>query len=443
MWSMRHCAEPARFVGLESNMKQTPVFTVLVFLFFVPSVSAEDWPQWRGPTRDGTWTEQGVLKAFTPEGLKIGWRRPVGSGFSSPIVAQGRVFLTDVDVHGPKTQERVACFEAASGKPLWIYSYDADYGRPDPKQTTAGPVPTPIYHSGKVYSIGKTELICLDAAAGKLLWKKSLEKEYQAQPSLTYASPLIEGNLLVIYAGRFSGDSTECVIAIDKDSGKTAWRALKDYAAMSSPIVVSAAGKRQLIVWSQQAVTSLDSATGNVYWREATRPVNQSSAVATPIVQRDMLLIGGLMMKLDAAKPIAAVLWPSSPAPSRRNYSMTSSPMLRGDYVYSARTTGHLVCVSATTGRELWRTDKVTDLGTGASIHLTPNGDQTFLYTDRGDLILANLTGKEYQEKCRAHILEPTQPYEGRKFAWAPPAYADRCIFARSDKELVCASLAE
>jgi outer membrane protein assembly factor BamB len=231
------------------------------------------------------------------------------------------------------------------------------------------------------------------------------------------------------------------VIAIDKDSGKTASRALKDYAAMSSPIVVSAAGKRQLIVWSQQAVTSLDPATGNVYWRETTRPVNQSSAVATPVVQGDMLLIGGLMMKLDEAKPTAAVLWPSSPAPSRRNYNMTSSPMLRGNCVYSARTTGHLVCV--TTGRELWRTDRVTDLGTGASIHLTPNGDRTFLYTDRGDLILADLTGKEYKEKCRAHILEPTHPYEGRKFAWAPPAYADRCIFVRSDKELVCASLAE
>jgi outer membrane protein assembly factor BamB len=424
-------------------MIQTPVFAVVVYLFFVASVCAEDWPQWRGPTRDGAYTEQGVRKAFPPEGLKIGWRRPVGSGFSSPIVAQGRVFLTDVDLHGPKTRERVACFEAASGKPLWIYAYDADYGRADPKQMTAGPVPTPIYHAGKVYSVGKTELICLDAAGGKLLWKKALEKEYQAQPSLTYASPLIEGNLLVIYAGRFSGDATECVIAIDKDSGKTAWRALKDYAAMSSPIVVSAAGKRQLIVWSQQAVTSFEAATGHVCWREATRPVNQSSAVATPVVQGDMLLIGGLMMKLDETKPAAAVLWPSSPAPSRRNYSMTSSPMLRGDYVFSARTTGHLVCVSAASGRELWRTDRVTDLGTGASIHLTPNGDQTFLYTDRGDLILANLSGKGYKEKSRAHILEPTSPYEGRKFAWAPPAYADRCIFARSDKELVCASLAE
>jgi outer membrane protein assembly factor BamB len=429
--------------AVESKMIRTPLFAVLVVLFLVPSVRAEDWPQWRGPTRDGAWTEHGVLKAFPREGLKIRWRRPVGPGFSSPIVAQGRVFLTDVDLYGLKTQERIACFDATSGKPLWIYSYDADYGRPDPKLTTGGPVPTPIYDAGKVYSIGKTELICLDAEGAKLRWKKSLEKEYQAQPSLTYASPLIEGNLLVIYAGRFSGDATECLIAIDKDSGKTAWRALKDYAAMSSPIVVSAASKRQLIVWSQQAVTSFDPPTGHVWWREATRPVNQSSAVATPVVQGGRLLIGGLMMKLDEAKPAAVVLWPTSPAPSRRNYSMTSSPMLQSDYVYSARTTGHFVCISAATGKELWRTDKVTNLTSGACIHLTPNGDQTFLYTDRGDLILANLGGKGYEEKCRAHVLEPTYPYEGLKFAWAAPAYADRCIFARSDKELVCASLAQ
>lgn len=106
---------------------------------------------------------------------------------------------------------------------------------------------------------------------------------------------MIEGNLLVIYAGRFSGDATERVIAIDENSGKTAWRALKDYAAMSSPIVVGAAGKRRLIVWSRQAVTSLEAATGPVYWREVTRPVNQSLAVATPVARGDMLLIGGFL----------------------------------------------------------------------------------------------------------------------------------------------------
>ena len=341
------------------------------------------------------------------------------------------------------TKERVLCFDAASGKPLWTYSYDAQYPEPGPGEFTQAPVPTPICRDGKVYTIGKTDLVCLEATGGKLLWKKALDQEYQAQAFLTYASPLVEGNLLIIFAGRFIGDATACVIAIDKDSGTTAWRAVTDYAAMSSPTVVSAAGKRQLIVWSQQAVTSLDAVTGNVCWREATRPQNQSSAVSTPVAQGNLLLIGGLMMKLDAATPTAEVLWPESKSPSRRNLSNTSTPILRGDFVFSARTSGHLVCLEAATGKELWRTDKVTEPGSGASIHLATNGDNAFLYTDRGELILANLLGTGYKEIGRATVLEPTTPYDGRKFAWPPPAYAQRCIFARSDKELVCASLSQ
>jgi outer membrane protein assembly factor BamB len=286
-------------------------------------------------------------------------------------------------------------------------------------------------------------LHCLDAAAGTLVWKKSLDKEFQAQESLTYASPLIEGNLLIIYAGRFSGDATPCLIAIDKDSGKTAWRAITDYAAMSSPIVVSAAGKRQVIVWSQQAVTSIDAATGDVCWREETRPENQSSAVSTPVAKANRVLIGALMMKLDETKPNATVLWPKTKSPARRNFSMTSTPLLRDDYVYSIRKTGQFVCLDAATGKELWETDKVTDSTGGSSVHITTNGDNAFLFTDRGELVLANLNGKEYKEISRAALIEPTFPYEGRHFAWTPPAFANKCVFARSDKELVCASLAE
>jgi outer membrane protein assembly factor BamB len=424
-------------------VKRTPPIAVVLALYLVVPARAEDWPQWRGPTRDGAWTEQGILKTLPPGGLKVRWRAAVGPGLSSPIVAQGRVFLTDVELTRPMSKERVLCFQADSGKPLWTYSYDAQYPDGGPQQHTQGPIPTPIHHGGNVYSIGKSDLLCLHAQSGTLRWKKALDKEYQAQEFLTYASPLIEGNLLIIYAGRFSGDATACVIAIDKDSGATAWRAVTDYAAMSSPIVVGAAGKRQLIVWSQQAVTSLDAATGEVCWREATRPQNQSSAVATPVALGNLLLIGGLMMKLDPANPTAAVLWPESKSPTLRNLSNTSTPMLRGDLVFSARTSGHLVCLDAATGKELWRTNKVTELGSGASIHLTANGDNTFLYTDRGELILANLSGNGYAEIGRAPLLEPTYPYGGNNFAWTPPAFADRCIFARSDKELVCASLAE
>ena len=233
-----------------------------------------------------------------------------------------------------------------------------------------------------------------------------------------------------------------CLIAIDKDSGKTVWRALIDYAAMSSPVVVSAAGKRQLVVWSQHAVTSLDPATGEVYWREETRPVNQSSAVSTPVAQGNKLLVGGLMMELDQNRPTATVLWPLVKSPARRNLSNTSTPLLRGDYIFSARTSGHFVCLQAATGNELWQTDTVTDLVSGASIHLTPNGENTFLYTDRGELILARLSGDGYREIGRDRLVAPTFAYQGKKFVWAPPAFANRCVFARSDEELVCASLA-
>jgi hypothetical protein len=102
-----------------------------------------------------------------------------------------------------------------------------------------------------------------------------------------------------------------------------------------------------------------------------------------------------------------------------------------------------LYALDAATGKELWRTDKVTELSSGGSIHLTTNGENTFLYTDRGELIVASLSGHEYKEISRAALLEPTYPLDGRKFAWVPPAYANRCVFARNDKELVCAFLAE
>jgi len=155
-----------------------------------------------------------------------------------------------------------------------------------------------------------------------------------------------------------------------------------------------------------------------------------------------LLLLGGLMLKLDPARTAASVLWPESRATSRRIFSNTSTALLSGDRVYSARSSGELVCVEADTGKVSWESGKVTDLKGGASIHLTPNGKSVFLYTERGELILAQLSPEGYREVSRASLLAPTYPFGGRKVAWAPPAYANRHVFARSDRELVSASLA-
>src|SRR5262245_23033295 len=399
-------------------------------LLLSAAARADDWPQWRGPNRDAVWKETGILESFPPGGLKVRWRAPVGWGYSSPVVAQGRVFLTDSQLVRPKSEERVHCFDEATGKPLWTYSYDASY--PDWAFTVNNegrPTSTPIVNSGKVYTLGMVgRLCCLDALKGSVHWKKDLRKEYGEV--WCNSSPLIEGDLLILVVG---GKPHACVIAFDKHSGKAAWKALDDTATHSSPIAITAGGKRQVVVWTNEAVTSLDPATGKTYWRERLL-TTADYVVSTPVFHDNLLLIGGLMLKLDPEKPAASVLWPNTKAVSRRILSHTSTALLQGDCVFSAKSSGELVCLEARTGKRVWETGKVTDPKNGASIHLTANGDSAFLYTDNGELIRAQVTVKGYKEISRARLLEPTYPFGGRKVAWPPPAYANRHVFARNDK---------
>jgi outer membrane protein assembly factor BamB len=409
--------------------------------FLLPaSLRADDWPQWRGPNRDGVCGETGLLQSFPADGLKIRWRVPIGWGFSSPIVAQGLVFLADSELMKPRARERLLCLDEATGKPLWTHSYDVSYEdwAFDPTQEI-GPVATPIVHEGKVFTVGRLcHLICLDVKTGNVVWKKDLVKDYQAAFSPGMPSPLIEGDLLILFVG---GKPEAGVVAFDKKTGNEVWKALDESLTFSSPIVIFSGGKKQLIVWTQESVTSLDPATGTTWWRQRLL-TGSDYAVSTPVFYNDRLLIGGLMFQLDSEKPAAAVLWPASKAPSRRIFSHTSTALFRGDHLYSAKSSGELICVDANTGEQVWETEKVTDVKNGASIHLTPNGDSVLLFTDNGELIRARLTPRGYEEISRVAVLQPTMPFGGRNVVWPPPAYANRCIFARNGKELVCASLA-
>src|SRR5207253_6798941 len=136
-------------------------------------------------------------------------------------------------------------------------------------------------------------------------------------------------------------------------------------------------------------------------------------AISTPVFHNDRLLIGGLMFQLDADKPAAKVLWPDSKAPARRVFSNTSTALFRGDYLFSAKSSGELICLEAATGKQVWESAKVTDLKNGASIHLTANGNSVLLYTDKGELIRAQLTAQGYKEISRVALLEPTLSFAG------------------------------
>jgi outer membrane protein assembly factor BamB len=404
------------------------------------ALRADDWPQWRGLNRDAVCGETGLLQSFPAEGLKIRWRVAVGWGFSSPVVAQGRVYLADSELMKPKASERLHCLDETTGKPLWTHSYDVAYEdwAFDPSQEI-GPVATPIVQNGKVFILGRlNHLFCLDARDGEVLWKRNLEKDYHVGFSPGMPSPLIEGDLLILFIG---GKPGACVVALNKDTGVEVWKALDESLTFSSPIVISSGGKRQLIVWTQESVTSLDPAAGTTWWRQ--RLLTSSDyAVSTPVFHKDRLLIGGLMFQLDSDQPSATVLWPASKAPARRIFSNTSTALFRGDHLFSAKSSGELVCLEANTGKKVWESDKVTDLINGASIHLTANGDSVLLYTDKGELIRAQLTAEGYKEISRVAVVEPTFPFAGRKVTWSPPAYANRHIFVRNSKELICASLA-
>lgn len=411
------------------------------------SLHSADWPQWRGPNRDGVWTETNVLQTFPAEGLKVEWRVPAAYGFSSPVIADGRVCLTDCQLKAPNVHARIHCFDEKTGAQLWEFSQDQKF--PDwafARGTEAMPNGTPILHNGKLYAPGPNghTLFCLDVTTGALLWQKDLAAEYQIEENAAFSSsPLLDGDRLIIQP---SGQTNSGVVALNALTGRELWRSIDEHTAHSSPVIIKTGPIRQLIIWTLQSVTSLDPLTGKAYWREReVFPTASSAVVSTPAVERDRLLISGLMLKLELEgnKPSASLIWPK--AISKRILSNTSTPLLRDGLVYSVNQSAKFVCLDGANGQQIWESDKVTDgkSDRATSAHLTVNGDSVLIFTDQGVLIRARLTRDGYHEISRAKIIEPDYQFGGRKIAWSAPSYANRHVFVRNETELLSVSLAK
>jgi hypothetical protein len=288
-------------------------------------------------------------------------------------------------------------------------------------------------------------LLCLDAAQGDVLWQKDLVKDFNATIPRYGASaaPLVEGDLLIVCAG---GQPSASVVALDRNTGQERWRALDDRPAYSAPVVISAGGCRQVIVWTGDTVTSLEPTTGKVYWRVPYKATfDPAQAVASPVFHRDRLLClaawnrGSLMLQLDPARPAASELWKTRSDPS----TVFSTPLFPEDrHFYGIVNNGELCCLDAATGKVVWATREPTSERFGTA-HLTANGDRVLLFNHKGQLILARLTPTGYKELGRSLLVEPTAGYRAAGAeTWAHPAYANKCVFARNDRLLVCASLA-
>jgi outer membrane protein assembly factor BamB len=410
-------------------------------------VRADEWPQWRGPTRDGVWRETGIIDKFPAPQLAARWRAPVGSGYSGPTVAAGRVYLTDRLVE-PREAERIHCLDWQTGRSLWTYSYDCRY---ESVGYTAGPRASVSIADGLIYVLGTMgHLHCLDAAAGAVRWKKTPGVEYSVRVPQwgIAAAPLVDGELVIMQLGGAGG---ACVVAWDRRTGEEKWRALDDPPSYSAPVIIRQAGRRVLVCWTGAQVAGLDPATGAVLWQYPFPPARMVINVPTPVTDGERLFLttfydGSLMLRLRQDQPVVEKLWRRRGASERNTdalHAMISTPYLAGDYVYGVDSYGELRCLDARTGDRIWENLTAVPNVRWGTIHMVRNGDRTWMFNERGELLTGTLSPQGFREISRTKLIEPTteQLRQRGGVCWSHPAYAYRHIFARNDREIVCASL--
>ena len=373
---------------------------MLAICLLIPAL-AEDWPEWRGKGRRGIWNESGNLDNFSEKGLTVSWRTPIHGGFAGPAVAADRVFVTDFEPSaGLKGTERALCLDEKSGKILWTRTWNANYG-------------------GISYPIGPR------------------------------ATPTVDGDRVYIVGGQPDAK----VMAFDKMTGKEIWRALPADSEQGycQPVIFEVGGIRQLIIWHPAAVVSLDPATGKVYWQQPFR-INMGMTLATPVLSGSRLLVSSFYngsMLLELVGKAANILWKGkskSEIETDGLHAVINTPVIEGDYIYGICSYGQFRCLSLKTGERVWETIEVTkEKARWASGLIVRQGDRYFINNDRGELIIAKLSPQGYQEISRTQLIKPTTNSGNRRelgaVNWSHPAYANRCIFARNDEEIISVSL--
>jgi outer membrane protein assembly factor BamB len=441
------------------------ILTLLLILS--SSVYADDWPQWLGPQRDAIWRESGILDKFPAGGPKVRWRTPIGAGYSGPTVANGRIYITDrvlaEGLKAPKNgfpkvrlagKERVLCLNENNGELLWKHEYDCTY-----KVSYAdGPRTTPLVHDGRVYTLGAMgNLLCLDADKGTVIWSKDFVSDYKAPvPQWGFAAhPLLDEDKLICLVG----GKDQIVVAFDKNTGAEKWHALSFKKSETEigycpPMIYTIGGKRQLIIWHPESVNGLNPETGELYWSQPFL-VKANLTVPTPRQDGDLLFLtsfynGAMMLEFRDGKP--RVLWRSEVAsemPERTDTlnSIIPTPFLKDGHIYGMCSYGEMRCLRARDGKRVWMSLKPAEVPDEsvrwANAFLIAQGDRFFLPNEKGDLIIARMTPQGYEEIDRAHILDPTDPSPGRLVVWSHPAFANKSMYARNDKEIVCVSLAK
>lgn len=364
----------------------------------VPAAQAEDWLQWRGPTRDGQSPGPAWPASLQDPALTLAWRVELGPSYSGPIVSGERVFVTEtVDA----AREQVRALDRATGRELWRVAWDGALSVPFFAKANGDWIrATPACDGPTLYVAGMRDvLVALDAATGQERWRVDFVERFKTPlPAFGFvSSPLVDGEHLYVQAA--AG-----VVKLDRRTGRVVWRSLTDEGGMmgsafSSPVVATLAGRRQLVVQTRALLAGLDLESGETLWSVEV-PAFRGMNILTPTVVGDTVLTSSYGGKTFAYRVRAEP--PKGDAPggprlavetawSETSQGYMSSPVVIDGRAYLHLRNQRLICLDLATGQRTWSSQPF-----GQYWSMVARGDRILALDEQGELLLVRAQADEF-----------------------------------------------
>jgi outer membrane protein assembly factor BamB len=396
-----------------------------------PGVAADDWPQWRGPQRDGKSPETGLLANWPEGGPKLVWQaNDLGNGYSTPVVVGDALYVLS---NQGKEYEEVIALSTSNGSKLW--STKIGTVAPNQGPQYPGTRSTPTVDGDALYALASDgNLVCLDIKSGKQRWGKNLKNDFDGVMGMwAYTeSPLIDGNALICSPG----GGTATVVALNKKNGEVIWKASleeKDAASYSSPIVATIDGTKQYVLYLGKGVVGLRADTGELLWRY-TKTSDAQANIATPVVNANFVYtgasrVGGGLVQVSGKKSDPKEIYFAKTLPG----GMGGCVLVNG-YLYGSTSQGN-VCVDYATGEIKWK-----ERGIGTSSMCYADG-RLYLHGEDNSLAMLAATPEGYKELGRC--TPPNAPDRGNSKAWTHPIIANGKLYIRDQSSIWCYDIAK
>jgi outer membrane protein assembly factor BamB len=416
-----------------SNARRTVCIPAASLLVLSAGLAfAADWPQWRGPNRDGISKETGLLKEWPKDGPKLLWQvKDLGGGYSTPSVVGQRIY---VQTNKGVADEFVKALDVKDGSPVWSIRI-GKVGNPDQRPSYPAARSTPTVDGEVLYALGSDgDLACLEIATGKERWKKSLRTDFSGKPGRwAYSeSPLVDGDKVICTPG--GAEAT--VVALNKKNGDVIWKSAVpggDMAGYASLVAADSGGVKQYIAYTGNGLIGVDAKTGKFLWRYDKTKGAMGMSILTPVVGNGLAYSGGIRsgggavrLSADQGSVKAEQVYYDAKLPTA-----IGGAVLVGDYLYGSGGQ-NLLCIDFKTGQVKWSQRSAAP---GALCYAE---GRLYLHGENGDMVLADASPQAYRERGRFKPPDPPKRAQPMEKAWAYPVIANGRLYLRDTECLWC-----